>query len=74
MKKSHRSREDTYALTEDIDYSKTGKSSIWGTGDKATLALLRKIKLHGIWLNLAAGDGRYTMAQHSPCIQKEAGA
>jgi len=38
-----------------------GKTSIWGTGDKDTLGLLRKIKIYGKCLNLAAGDGRYNL-------------
>ncbi len=35
------------------------KSSIWGKEDPETLALLRKERIRGVWLNLAAGDGRY---------------
>ncbi len=46
-------------FTEDIDYSQTGKKSIWGGGDPATLSLLNQEELGGKWLNLAAGDGRY---------------
>ncbi|MFH1420395.1 MAG: class I SAM-dependent methyltransferase [Candidatus Aenigmatarchaeota archaeon] len=48
-----------FIFTEGIDYFKTGKSSIWGHGDKKTLQLLKKIRISGQWLNLAAGDGRY---------------
>jgi len=33
--------------------------SIWGAGDKETLELLKTADLGGVWLNLAAGDGRY---------------
>ena len=51
--------EDKFIFTEGIDYSKTEETSIWGTGDKDTLELLRNIEIHGKWLNLAAGDGRY---------------
>jgi len=47
------------ALTEDIDYSKTGRESIWGAGDPDTLKLLESESIRGRWLNLAAGDGRY---------------
>lgn len=47
--------------TEGIDYSKTGETSIWGTGDKETLELLEKEEIRGRWLNLAAGDGRYNL-------------
>ena len=53
--------QDKYIFTEGIDYSKTEKTSIWGTGDKDTLELLKKIEIHGKWLNLAAGDGRYNL-------------
>lgn len=51
--------EDKYVFTEGIDYFTTGKNSIWGIGDKDTLQLLKKTEIHGEWLNLAAGDGRY---------------
>ena len=49
------------AFIEEIDYRTTGKTSIWGPGDKATLALLHKHCVQGKWLNLAAGDGRYNL-------------
>jgi SAM-dependent methyltransferase len=53
--------EEKHIFTEGIDYSKTEKISIWGTGDKDTLEFLKKIEIHGKWLNLAAGDGRYNL-------------
>ena len=53
--------EDKYIFAEGIDYSKTETTSIWGTGDKDTLELLKKIGIRGKWLNLAAGDGRYNL-------------
>ena len=53
--------EENYVFTEGIDYSQTEKTSIWGTGDKDTLELLKKIEIHGKWLNLASGDGRYNL-------------
>jgi len=53
--------EEKYVFTEGIDYSKTEKTSIWGTGDKDTLELLNQIEIRGKWLNLAAGDGRYNL-------------
>ncbi len=53
--------DEKYIFTEGIDYSKTEKPSIWGTGDKDTLELLKKIEIRGKWLNLAAGDGRYNL-------------
>lgn len=50
-------------FTEDLDYSKTGITSIWGEGDLDTLESLNKLvkgnKITGRWLNFAAGDGRY---------------
>jgi SAM-dependent methyltransferase len=52
--------EDQNIFSEGIDYSKTGKTSIWGHGDKDTLKLLKKIEIHGKWLNLEAGDWGYT--------------
>ncbi len=59
--KVHKPKENKYIFTEGINYFETGKTSIWGTGDKDTLELLRKIKIHGKCLNLAAGDGRYNL-------------
>ncbi len=35
--------------------------SIWGGGDKDTLALLKDTRIDGKWLNLSAGDGRYNL-------------
>lgn len=53
--------ENKYVFTEGIDYFATGENSIWGIGDKDTLQLLKKTEIHGKWLNLAAGDGRYNL-------------
>ncbi len=50
---------DRFVFAEDIDYLKTGRSSIWGEGDRDTVELLKRMKISGRWLNLAAGDGRY---------------
>ncbi|MBI4144141.1 class I SAM-dependent methyltransferase [Candidatus Woesearchaeota archaeon] len=62
MKKIIRKPEqDQHIFSEGIDYSKTEKTSIWGTGDKDTLELLKKTEIRGRWLNLAAGDGRYNL-------------
>lgn len=63
MKKitDHHESDEEYIHTEGIDYFKTGKDSIWGPGDKDTLELLRNTDIHGKWLNLAAGDGRYNV-------------
>lgn len=60
--KPHKPKEDKYIFTEGINYFETDQASIWGTGDKDTLELLRKIKIHGKCLNLAAGDGRYNLS------------
>jgi len=54
-------REEKYIFTEGVNYLKTGKASIWGSGDKDTLKLLKELKIRGRWLNLAAGDGRYNL-------------
>ena len=54
-------REDRYIFTEGVNYLKTGKASIWGSGDKDTLKILKELKIRGRWLNLAAGDGRYNL-------------
>src|SRR3990167_9794400 len=53
-------QEKKYIFTEGINYFKTGKGSIWGPGDKETVDLLKRIDIHGKWLNLAAGDEGYT--------------
>lgn len=49
-----------YIFTEGINYSNTGKKSIWGKGDQATLGFLKHYHIEGNWLNVAAGDGRYS--------------
>lgn len=61
VRKPHKPREDKYIFTEGIDYFEVDKASIWGAGDRDTLELLKKIEIHGKWLNLAAGDGRYNL-------------
>ncbi|MDO8647762.1 MAG: class I SAM-dependent methyltransferase [Candidatus Diapherotrites archaeon] len=48
-------------FSEGLNYFATGKKSIWGSGDKETLKFLKKEKIRGKWLNLAAGDGRYNL-------------
>ncbi|MFB6213667.1 MAG: methyltransferase domain-containing protein [Candidatus Nanohaloarchaea archaeon] len=35
-------------------------SPIWGEGDEETLKAIENEEINGKWLNLAAGDGRYT--------------
>lgn len=61
IRKPTKAREGRHIFTEEIDYFTTGRTSIWGRGDSDTLRLLGRIKIHGKWLNLAAGDGRYNM-------------
>ena len=61
MGKQGEKDEEEYIFSEGIDYSETGKKSIWGLGDKDTLDILRKADIRGRWLNLAAGDGRYNL-------------
>ncbi|MBI2147170.1 class I SAM-dependent methyltransferase [Candidatus Woesearchaeota archaeon] len=60
MPKPRKPDEEKYIFTEGIDYSQTGKASIWGKGDKDTLELIERTEIHGKWLNLAAGDWGYT--------------
>jgi len=57
----HEPDEEQYIHTEGINYFKTGENSVWGPGDKDTLEFLRKMDIRGVWLNLAAGDGRYNV-------------
>ena len=59
--KATKSQEEKYIFTEGVDYFTTGKTPIWGFGDKNTLGLLEKTEIRGKWLNLAAGDGRYNL-------------
>lgn len=59
--KPHKPDEKKYVFTEGIDYSTTGKESIWGRGDSDTLKLLYDVEIKGKWLNLASGDGRYNI-------------
>lgn len=55
------SKESKCVFSEGINYFKTGNLSIWGSGDKKTIDVLKRIKIKGKWLNLAAGDGRYNL-------------
>lgn len=45
--------------SEGIDYSQTGKETIWGTEDPAMVRILAECKIGGEWLNFCAGDGRF---------------
>ncbi len=61
----HRMKSDPnkYIFTEDLDYSTTPNSSIWGSGEALTLRELSHListgTIKGNWLHFAAGDGRY---------------
>ncbi len=59
--KLRKPEQDKHIYSEGIDYLKTGSVSIWGAGDKKTLDILRTADIHGKWLSLAAGDGRYNL-------------
>lgn len=64
MKKTIKPHEPDNAnciFTEGIDYSKTGKKSLWGTEENETRQLLKKTKINGKWMNLCAGDGRFNL-------------
>jgi len=54
---------NNYIFTEDLDYEKTPKNSIWGSGDRLTLNELSHLTssgaIKGNWLHFASGDGRY---------------
>ncbi|MBN2095760.1 MAG: class I SAM-dependent methyltransferase [Candidatus Aenigmarchaeota archaeon] len=52
--------DENYIFSEGIDYSRTGDVSIWGKGDPDMLNFLLGTEISGSWLNLAAGDGRYS--------------
>lgn len=59
--KSNSHSDQSFAFTEDIDYFKLGKESLWGPGEDETLIAI-KAKVHnGLWLDLGAGDGRYSI-------------
>jgi ubiquinone/menaquinone biosynthesis C-methylase UbiE len=56
----HKPNDGKYVFTEGIDYFQAGKDSIWGNGDADMLKLLERTSINGKWLNLCAGDGRYS--------------
>ncbi len=55
----HAPEPEKYIYAEGINYFVNENDSIWGLGDKATLDLLKDSSIRGVWLDLAAGDGRY---------------
>lgn len=46
-------------FAEGINYFAVGSESIWGEEGPNTLKFMDNARIKGIWLNLAAGDGRY---------------
>lgn len=65
--KSNSPLDKTFAFIEDIDYFKLGKASLWGPGENETLIAIKTKVRKGLWLDLGAGDGRYsvTMIRHA---------
>jgi len=47
-------------FTEGLNYFGVQSDSIWGKGDNITISLLNKVFIRGTWLDLGAGDGRYS--------------
>lgn len=54
-------KEAKHIFTAGINYFATGKNSIWGPVEQATIQQLKRLVIRGRWLNLAAGDGRYNL-------------
>lgn len=52
--------ESNRVFTENINYFDTDKESIWGKGEPETIEAIKNTDIHGKWLNIAAGDGRYS--------------
>lgn len=51
--------EQNNIFTDEIDYTKTPGSSVWGAEDDSTKKILTHSGMHGKLLNLCAGDGRF---------------
>lgn len=58
-KLAHQHDRHQYIFAEDINYFDFGSNSIWGAITSNTFSLMQSTKIQGIWLNVAAGDGRY---------------
>lgn len=56
----HLPQEDKYIFTEGINYHTTGNESIWGSEDDITVQAIESSSVHGRWLNVCAGDGRFS--------------
>lgn len=65
--KPHKENQKAFIFTEEMNYFKIGKNSIWGSEDNDLLKILKTVPINGRWLNLAAGDGRY-----NSCLLKQA--
>lgn len=59
--KAFKPQEERSIFTEGINYFDLNNESVWGPGDPDTIKFLKKAKIAGRWLNLAAGDGRYNL-------------
>lgn len=58
----HKADDEHYVFTEEINYFDAGKSSIWGTDHPLAVEAIRNIPKKGVWMDLASGDGRYTVS------------
>lgn len=56
----HLPQDDKYIFTEGINYHETGTNSIWGSEDETTVKAITKTPVKGRWLNVCAGDGRFS--------------
>lgn len=50
---------ERFIFSEGINYFAVGPESIWGKEGPNVLKFIDDAEVKGIWLNLAAGDGRY---------------
>lgn len=51
----------SFIFTENIDYFKLGSESLWGSGEEETLSAIKNKVQNGLWLDIGAGDGRYSI-------------
>jgi SAM-dependent methyltransferase len=54
---------------EHVRYEGTPPGSIFGPGEKPMNELLEKRPPHGTWINLGAGDGRYSDKLLASCVE-----
>lgn len=55
------SQEKKFVFSESLDYFKVGNDSIWGSGEPETINAVNLHVTSGTWLDLGAGDGRYSV-------------